>query len=65
MENVLSSSDVMLQKGLLWLNVLNVEKKSALLRRLGRWRADQTRVAKERNSQSDSSSTAEKLSDLL
>ena len=49
--------------GILWLNVLNVEVKSALLRRLGRWLADQIRVARETSSQLDSLNTVEKLSD--
>jgi len=55
----------MFQKGPLWLNVLHVEKKLAHRKRLGRWQANQTRAAREQNLRSDSSNTAEKLSDLL
>lgn len=65
MENVLSSSYVMFEMGLLWLNVLYAEKKSVLRRRLGRWLADQTRVERRQSLQSDSTSTAERLSDPL
>jgi len=56
---------VMFEKGILWLNVPYVEKKSALLRRLGRWPANQIRVARKQNLQSGSLSTVENLSDLL
>jgi len=55
----------MLEKGTLWLNVLHAEKKSAHRRRLGRWQANQTRVAKEQNLRLGSLNTAERLSDLL
>jgi hypothetical protein len=46
-----------------WLNVLNARKKSVLLRRLGKWLAEKTRVASGLNSQSDSLSVVEKASD--
>jgi hypothetical protein len=49
---------------MLWLNVPNARKKSVLLRRLGRWLAEKTRVAREQNLQSDSISVVEKTSDL-
>lgn len=56
--------DVMLQKGSLWLNVLNVKEKSALLRRLGRWLEGKIRVAREQNLQLDSFNVVENLSGL-
>ena len=34
-------------KGIIWLSVLSVRKKLALLRRLGRWLAGRTRAARE------------------
>jgi hypothetical protein len=37
------------KKGTSWLSVLNVEKKSVLLRRLGKWLVDQIRVEREQN----------------
>jgi hypothetical protein len=64
MENVLLPSHVMFRKGILWLNALNVEKKSVLLPSLGRWLDEQTKVARKQNLQSDSSTIAEKLSEL-
>ena len=64
MENVLSLSDVMFEEGILWLNVLNVEWKSVLLERLGRWLEDQTSKEREQNSLLDSLSIVEKLSGL-
>jgi hypothetical protein len=64
MENVLSLSDVMFQEGILWLNVLNVEWKSVLLERLGRWLEDQTRKEREQSLQLDSLTIVENLSDL-
>jgi len=63
MENFLSSSDVIFQKGILWLNVPNVKGKSVLLRRLGRWLEEKIRVAREQNLQSDSLNVVENLSD--
>jgi hypothetical protein len=48
---------------MLWLNVPSVRKKSVLLRRLGRWLAEKTRVARGPNSRSDSFTVAEKASD--
>jgi len=62
MKNVLSLSYVMLRKGIIWLNVQNVEKKSALLRRPGRWLEEKTRVAREQRLQLDSLNIVEKLS---
>jgi len=56
--------NIMFQKGSLWLNVLSVKEKSVLLRRLGRWLEEKTRLAKERNLQLDSLNIAEKLSGL-
>jgi hypothetical protein len=53
MENVLCPSCVMLRKGIIWLNVLNVKEKSALLRRLGRWLEGKIRAAREQNLQLD------------
>jgi hypothetical protein len=50
-------------RGISWLNVLNVERKLVLLRRLGRWLAERTRVAKEMSLRLDSLSTVEKLTD--
>jgi hypothetical protein len=64
MENVLSLSDVMFQEGILWLNVLNVEWKSVLLERLGRWLEDQTRKEREQSLQLGSLTIVENLSDL-
>ena len=63
MENVLSLSDVMFQEGILWLNVLNVEWKSVLLERLGRWLEDQTRKVREHNSRLDSMNVVENPSE--
>jgi len=54
----------MLQKGSLWLNVLNVKEKSALLRKLGRWLEGKIRVAREQNLQLDSFNVVENLSGL-
>ena len=64
MENVLSLSCVMLRKGIIWLNVLNVKEKSVLLRRLGRWLEGKIRVAREQNLQLDSLNVVENLSGL-
>jgi hypothetical protein len=50
MENVISLSDVTLWKGIVWLNVQNVEEKLALLESLGRWLADPTRMEREQSS---------------
>jgi len=63
MENVLTSSNVIFQKGLLWLNALNVRKKLALQRRPGRWLEGKTRVAKGWSLQLDSFNAVENLSD--
>jgi hypothetical protein len=49
MENVLFSSDVMLEEWNLWLSVLSVRKKSANLRRLGRWLERKTSLVREQN----------------
>jgi len=64
MENVLLSSYVIFEKGILWLSVLNVEEKSVLLQRLGRWLVDEIRVARRRSLQSDSSTIVERLIEL-
>jgi len=63
MENVLCSSHDIIDKGISWPNVLNAEKKSPLQRRHGRWLEELTKPARKQNSQSDSLSTAEKVSD--
>jgi len=63
MENVIFPSNAMLQKVISWLNVLNVKRKLVLLRRLGRWQAEKTRVERELSSRLDSLSTVEKLTD--
>jgi hypothetical protein len=55
--------NVMLEKGISWLNVQCVEEKSLALRRLGRWLANRTKAARGPNSQSDFSNTAERPSD--
>ena len=65
MESVLCSWHVIIQKGFPWLNVPYVERKLALLRRLGRWLADLTKAARRRSSRSDSLNTAESLSGQL
>ena len=62
-KNVASLSDVTLRKGIVWLNVQNVAEKLALLERVGRWRADQTRMEREQSSLYDSSTAVELLSD--
>jgi hypothetical protein len=49
MENVLTSYNVILKKGMLWLNVLNVRKKSVHLRKHGKWLEEKTRVVREQN----------------
>ena len=64
MENVIFQSNAMFRKVISWLSVLNVERKLVLLRRLGRWQVERTRVAKEMSLRLDSLSTVEKLSDL-
>ena len=66
MENVLLSlmRDVTLRKGIVWLNVLNVEKKSVLLRKLGRWLDDQIKVERKQRLQLDFLSIVENLSEL-
>jgi hypothetical protein len=53
----------MFEKGISWLNVQNVRKKSVNQKRLGRWLVEKIRMAKERNSQSDCLSAVGKLSD--
>jgi hypothetical protein len=62
MENVLSSSNVMFRKGFSWPNVLNVRRKSRILKRLGKWLVEKTRKVREQNSPSDSMSAVENLS---
>ncbi len=57
------SSYVMVEQWNLWLNVLNVRKKSVSLRRFGRWLEEKTKVAKELNSQLDSLNAVENRSD--
>jgi hypothetical protein len=64
MENVLFPSCVMSEKGILWLNVPCVKRKSVLLRRLGKWLVGKTRAARGQSSQSGSISVVERLSDL-
>jgi hypothetical protein len=59
MENVLSLSYVIYEKGILWLNVLNVKEKSVLLRRLGRWLEGKIRAEREQNLQLDSLNVVE------
>jgi len=54
----------MIEKGTLWLNVLNVERKLALLRRLGKWLEEKTRLAREQNLQLGSLSIVESPLDL-
>jgi hypothetical protein len=49
---------------ILWLNVLNVKEKLALLRRLGKWLEERTRVARELNLRLDFSSAVENPSGL-
>jgi hypothetical protein len=49
MENALTSYDVMLEKGMLWLNALYVRKKSVHLRKHGKWLEEKTRAAREQN----------------
>jgi hypothetical protein len=51
--------------GKLWLSALNARKKSASLRRLGRWLEEKTRAARELNSRSDSLNAVENLSSLF
>lgn len=46
-----------------WLNVLNVEWKSVLLKRLGRWLEDRTSKEREQNLPLDSLNVAEKPSE--
>lgn len=53
----------MVEQWNLWLNVLNVRKKSVSLRRFGRWLEEKTKVAKELNSQLDSLNAVENRSD--
>jgi hypothetical protein len=53
----------MIEKGTLWLSVLNAREKSVLLRRHGRWLVNQTRVAKEQSLPLDCMSVAVKNSD--
>ncbi len=57
-------ADLTSQREYLWLSVLNVERKSALLRRRGKWLEDQTRMARNWSLQLGSSSIVEKLSEL-
>ena len=64
MENVLFPSYVMSVKGILWLNVPCAKRKSAILRRLGRWLVEKTRVVRGQNSRSDSINVVERRSDL-
>jgi len=47
-----------------WLNVLSVKEKLVLLRRLGRWLEERTRVAREQSLQLDSLNAVENLSGL-
>ena len=49
-KNVASLSDVTLRKGIVWLNVQNVEEKLPLLENLGKWLADPTRMEREQSS---------------
>jgi hypothetical protein len=56
--------DVMFEKGILWLNALNVKEKLVLLRRLGRWLEERTRVEREQNLLLDCMSAVERSSDL-
>jgi hypothetical protein len=50
-------------KGIIWLSVLSVRKKLALLRRLGRWLAGRTRAAREWSLRSGCLNAAENPSD--
>ena len=65
MENVLLPlmKDVTLKKGIVWLNVLNVEQKSVLLRRLGN-AGDQIRVERKQRLRLDFLSIVENPSEL-
>jgi hypothetical protein len=56
-------SDVMIEKGIPWQNVLNVERKLVTLRKLGRWLGEKTRVAREQSLQLDSLNIVGSLSD--
>jgi hypothetical protein len=64
MENVLFSSYVMFRKGFSWQSVLNVRRKSRILKRAGRWQVEKTRRVREQNSPSDSMNAVENLSGL-
>jgi hypothetical protein len=56
---------VMFEKGISWLNVQNVERKSVLLKRLGRWLAGKTRAARDWSLQLDSLNIVGNLSGLF